>query len=295
MSLKRARGDPVIQQEGEPVDGPPRKKACQIAPAKNWCFTWHFEEDPPEVDWEALPGVAGGIVGNEVGSQTERKHLQGYLQFESKTRPFSLGLPKCIHWEAAKGTPEQNYKYCSKEKILAVWGVTKQAAGNPPLKLITDLRPWQASLLQMLLEDPDDRTIVWVHERAGGTGKSAFCKLLCAKHNAIICDGRAEDMKFQLVQMKLWPRIVVFNLTRTKQKLDYSGVEQIKDGCFASSKYESGMVLMNSPHLVVFSNAPPDWLNVSLDRWRCFTITDMELVPMPVPEDIKQIQQDRCA
>jgi hypothetical protein len=65
------------------------------------------------------------IVGIEHGKQEQFEHLQGYLNF---TKKFSLWQLKRrwsekAHWEAAKGTAKQNYKYCAKEQnILASKG-----------------------------------------------------------------------------------------------------------------------------------------------------------------------------
>lgn len=284
MSQKRVLGDPVIQEEDSSSaagsqEGPVRKKSREIAPAKNWCFTWHFEEEPPDVNWSGLPGVAGGIVGQEVCPTTNRKHLQGYLQFEHKTRPFSLSLPKTVHWEAAKGSPAANYTYCSKEGKFEAWGTVKMHAPEPPLKLLTEPRPWQAEVLTMVAEEPDDRTIVWLWEPTGNAGKSALSKLLCAKHGAIVCAGKAADMKFQIAQCKPKPKIVIFDVPRSNTDwISYTGIEEIKNGCFASSKYESGMVLMNSPHILVYSNQRPDTHKMSADRWKIGQIVDQAIV-----------------
>lgn len=64
------------------------------------------------------------------------------------------------------------------------------------------------------------------------------------------------------------PRIVIINIPRNnKNFVSYTGLEEIKDMFFFSGKYESGMVSGASPHLIVFSNSPPDYHKMSLDRW----------------------------
>lgn len=96
----------------------------RIAPAKRWCFTlnnWteneygslvqRFSESTKNISW---------IIGKETGSQGTN-HLQGYISSTIKFRPlpeFGIkrdGKPAGPHFEKAKGTQEQNIKYCSKE------------------------------------------------------------------------------------------------------------------------------------------------------------------------------------
>lgn len=58
------------------------------------------------------------IIGDEIG-KSGTPHLQGYINFSSSTsfNTVKKAIPKA-HIETAKGTPRQNYEYCSKEKIL---------------------------------------------------------------------------------------------------------------------------------------------------------------------------------
>lgn len=85
--------------------------------------------------------------------------------------------------------------------------------------------------------------------------------------------GRAQDMKYAIVQYhkthKCFPNVVIFDLSRTQMDkgIDYQGIEEIKNGCFLATKYESSMVGMNSPHVVVFSNEEPRRDMLSEDRW----------------------------
>lgn len=65
------------------------------------------------------------------------------------------------------------------------------------------------------------------------------------------------------------PKIIIIDIPRYNMDyISYGGMEEIKNGCFFSSKYEGGMVLMNSPHVIVFANQPPDEGMMSKDRWK---------------------------
>ena len=70
--------------------------------------------------------------------------------------------------------------------------------------------------------------------------------------------------------------IFLFNDTRAGNSSDqnYTVLEQIKDGCAVSSKYNSTVLSFKVPNLViVFSNVKPNTANLSVDRWRIYSIT----------------------
>ena len=89
---------------------------------RNWCFTCPFSEDHPFSSLD-LSYINFIVVGHEHGAPTEEKpdgydHFQGYVSF--KTNKRMLGVKTWLkrsfaHVEIAKGTPEQNVTYCTKE------------------------------------------------------------------------------------------------------------------------------------------------------------------------------------
>ena len=243
--------------------------------AKRWCFTLnnYTEEDLCAI----VPALElkghKVILGKEVG-ESGTPHLQGFISLKTKCRPMSLGLPKAIHWEKAKGTDEQNLKYCSKDGDLVM------SKGFPkPIKTLSlsQLRPWQLDILDILKKEPDDRTIHWFWSSAGGVGKTTFCKYLTLKHGAIPLSGRGSDVRHgvceHLKSTGMTPELCVFPIPRSyrSEYLSYEALENIKDMYFYSSKYEGGAVCGNSPHLIVFANHEPEAEKVSEDRWaiRC--------------------------
>ncbi len=95
--------------------------------AKNWCWTYNRPDETPDDVWEQLKERMK-LVGTEDGVeflvfQAERgsggrEHLQGYIMLN---RRCSLAGVKRdffhvneIHLEVARGTPQQNISYCSK-------------------------------------------------------------------------------------------------------------------------------------------------------------------------------------
>lgn len=90
-----------------------------------WCFTlnnWTEEER------SAILAIKCKymVVGKEVGGEAGVPHLQGYMQMSTvKTRAQMAKLAGLTssHLEAAKGTPLQNFEYCSKEGDFEEVGV----------------------------------------------------------------------------------------------------------------------------------------------------------------------------
>lgn len=89
--------------------------------AKYWCFTINNPTDgellPPPGTYEYM------IVGKEVGADGT-PHLQGYVCMKQQKRLTAMKklMPRA-HLEIAKGTPEQNRVYCSKQADFQEFGV----------------------------------------------------------------------------------------------------------------------------------------------------------------------------
>ncbi|UOF81639.1 rep protein [Circoviridae sp.] len=81
--------------------------------AKNWCLTINNYNVPCMTFDESTDQYM--ICGSEKGEKGT-EHLQGYVQLKKRTTLATLKQrwPRA-HLEVAKGTPEQNVQYCSKE------------------------------------------------------------------------------------------------------------------------------------------------------------------------------------
>ncbi len=84
---------------------------------RRWCFT--LNNPVLFIDYYKLikdtSDVRRFVYGVEVGESGTR-HLQGYIEFTKAKRigPLKIMFPTA-HWESAKGSYKQNYKYCTKE------------------------------------------------------------------------------------------------------------------------------------------------------------------------------------
>lgn len=242
---------------------------------KYWCFTFHDWEKYIELDQldRILEGLGKYLHGKEICPETGRVHRQGYVQFEKRMRPSEVkALPKQIHWERCKGSAIQNTTYVTKD-LTDIRGTIKY---DKPLKLITPGSPgfeWESEVLEIIKKEPDDRSIYWYYENKGCRGKSSFARYLCAKEDALIVAGKPADVKFTIMKWKeskgYYPTLIIYDIPRTQEGfVSYQLLEEVKNGCFLSTKYECGMVLMNHPHVLCFANFYPDTEKMSEDRWK---------------------------
>ena len=89
--------------------------------------------------------------------------------------------------------------------------------------------------------------------------------------------GKANDIYLALSKRPLTTTdIFMFNDSRSRseeEKPCYAALEAIKDGTAISGKYQSEVVRFKTPNVViVFSNADPDLMQLSRDRWEIYDI-----------------------
>lgn len=259
---------------------------------KQWFFTWNnYGDDGVERLETKFKEICKSYVFQEETGENGTPHLQGCIVLKKAMRWSEFKLPKEIHWE--KTISQQSAEdYCSKEGTRT----GKQYIYPPPprkLKIIETLKPWQASVVKSIDEEPDDRTINVIYDDKGNNGKTALCKYLTVNGRIIIATGgRYEDIAQILASAKkegfdLNEKFTfILNIPREQsmKKISYKGLESIKDGLMTSSKYESSTMVFNSPHIWVFCNNLPVLENLSSDRWRLWHIEDDELKTY-IPKD----------
>jgi hypothetical protein len=261
--------------QGVPEGGNTKTPSLKcISPSKQWCFTYNNYkiEDICSIVSILKDNKCKYVFQEETG-ESGTIHLQGSVMFDNKVRPMSIfKMFKGIHWEKTKDL-KASIAYCCKEESR-----TGQIFTNIPLpkklRLIEILFSWQEEIIRGIQEIPDDREIHWFCDYDGGCGKSCFVKYLCVHHNAIVLCGKASDMKNGILQYNeangYFPELILIDLPRTfnSEYLSYTGIEEIKNGCFYAPKYEGGMCIFNNPHIIIFSNKLPDIQNLSVDRWK---------------------------
>ena len=136
------------------------------------------------------------------------------------------------------------------------------------------LRPWQQTLYAKLVLPPDPREIIFIVDKTGNQGKSWFARYYMQMHSnaQIVIPGRKADMAYTIREEA---RVLFFDCPRSKQGefIQYDFLEELKNGLFFSSKYESKTKVMKCPHVVVLMNERPDETKLSRDRYSITVLT----------------------
>jgi hypothetical protein len=281
-----------LESSGDPSDPPEeggsskKTQASKIAPAVGWCFTWFgFPPNWKECLEQKQGYLRGWCGGVETCPNTGREHIQGYLEFSKKNRPTVLDLPS-LHFEKARAGKERNVEYTRKDGIWAFWGTC--CIPTKYREELAELYPWELEMLTLVEPAPDKRSIYWVWDEAGNVGKTTWLKHLIScrpELRCIVSGGKAADVQMQVVDyvennQGQYPRLIVYNLPRSfkTEYLCWHALESLKDMCFFSGKFKGGMICGPCPHLFVFANEPPDYMKMSMDRWKVAKIVDKSLV-----------------
>lgn len=227
------------------------------------------------------------VIGKELHKEPEDPdkpwHFHAHIQFASKVESENCrildiddGTEKGVH---PKITGTFGPCYASKDGDYITNRPDEDKWKPPPVcRVLEPKYDWQLLLRDKLSSEPDRTTIQWLWEPTGGCGKTEFMRwaVVTKKLGPAIClGGKSTDMKHgvaKMVEGRTFPRVIFINVVRGNS-VSYPGLEAIKDGIFFSSKYDSGMVCYDPPHVVVFSNAPPDESRLSAHKWDIIEIS----------------------
>jgi len=241
---------------------------------KNHFFTWNnYPSDAKEILETKFKSLKCDYVFQEEKGEQGTPHIQGCLFLTKRLRWSQFNLPKEMHWEKTRNA-KSAIDYCC--KIDTRNGEVRTNIVLPePIDCIDkeNLYEWQRDICELITKKPDPRHIYFIIDKEGGKGKSELCRYLCLKEGAILLGGKAGDMKYGIMKYeeknKRYPRTILIDLPRTFDSdfLCYQGIEEIKNGMFFNTKYESNMVIFNRPHIFIFSNKKPCMDKLTTDRW----------------------------
>lgn len=262
-------------------------------------FTWNnpgkeassFLEDLGNSD-----GIFELIYQYQKGKTRGVFHFQGMIYFNNPRHLSAvIKLLKGCHIEIAK-KPVALRQYVSKSETR-IEGPFHFKNGRPFMNLSlkkdsyknlylkeNQLFNWQRQLYNIFLSHPDDRTIIWIYDKKGNNGKSAFCRFLRYYHsNNVFCtSGNPADIKHGLKERitkygSNSVRAVIWDISRSSRSFSSMTAEDIKNGSFYSTKYESEAVELLPPHIFIFSNKYPEKTLFSQDRWKIGIIENNSL------------------
>lgn len=266
-----------------------QKKAKRESACKVWAFTWNSYTEADIVDFLALPFISHYCFQEE---DEGTPHLQGVFRLKVKKRKnwlktyidsgchfeHCISLRGSITYCSRKSKRRNRKRYWSKG-----WPVDFDPEDTEEEKLIDplagkDLYRYQEEIIDMIIGKPHDRHIHWYFSKMGCIGKSSIVKHLCMEHLAVCIGGKFADAQFAIaerVKAKRPVKILLFDIPRSQgNKVSYVALENIKNGNFFSTKYESRQCMFNPPHVIVFANEFPNKMCLSEDRWVIHCLDD---------------------
>jgi len=243
---------------------------------------------------------------------TGRLHYQCVLKLKERKRQgtlindlvkgFDVVELSIIQVQRMMGTWEEAVNYCTKkdtrndanEQPFYSSGVVVPYAGADIefLNEYYNRYDWQNRLFEILFEviptklrDPNDRDIIWITDKQGNSGKSKFVKYCCFYNKSCtkISFGSAGQLRSSIIHAGA--KVCYFvDMPRTLGTDDsinsiMSALEDTLNGFITSSYYgESKTLLMQPPHVVVFSNDDAPISKMSSDRWKVYHIIHKDLL-----------------
>lgn len=244
-------------------------------------------EDKPKINAALRLLCSKFVYQFERGEKKQKDHWQIFCRTKAKLRPAQFAkklnvahiLAPCVAICSTNGR-EALANYCMKKdtRLSGPWADKPIYLGGD---LPTTLRPWQQELSDLLDGPIDSRRLHWYYDPYGGAGKSTFAKYMYFHKKIITLTFGTADNLLNLVYKMQGLRTYMFDLSRTKGKKSsmsdiYQALESVKNGYFANTKYETGLACFERPHVIVFSNYPPDLKALSPGRWIIHNIGEIE-------------------
>lgn len=215
------------------------------------------------------------IIGKEIGDNGT-PHLQGYFDFKNaKSMKTLKKINSRLHLEKAKGTIEENRIYCSKQGDFETNIMNVEETLLKLQYSNVKWKEWQQSIIDIIETNPHPRRIYWYWDQTGNIGKSFVCKYISMKYDALICSGKTNDIFNQTMNwrtvnpMEVQIPPCIIDVPRSDfAHINYAAIEQLKNGFLYSGKYEGGKIHGLPPHVIIFANSPPDYTQMSEDRFK---------------------------
>lgn len=229
------------------------------------------------------------IVCTHIGLIKQTPHLHCVIYYENARLKTSMKqINQATSWRSVRSfTGATNYctRAATRQMLPIQWGCDfdveqgKIEITRTPKTPYTPYGWTKAFIDEVITPEPDDRTIHWFWEENGGVGKSQLTKYIIRNYHALCVSGKACDIKY-VVQAWLPKRldVVIWNIPRSAaERISFSTMEDLKDGTFCTSKYKGTMIdMMDTMHIIVFANMPPNYEMMSANRWNVKRISTYE-------------------
>lgn len=145
---------------------------------------------------------------------------------------------------------------------------------NVPTVESLPLFKWQSDLWHTLEGPVDPRKIIFVVDPQGNSGKTYFTKLFQSR-NEYECDVMSPAESKNLCYLyKRETRFLFVDVPLSYGDLDYTFLEQVKDGHITSTKYMPENKRFSPPHVVVLTNVYPNTNMLIRDRYSIYEVNE---------------------
>lgn len=252
-----------------------------------WCFTFNNytnDEYRRLVDWCNIT-CKYWIIGKENDLKCKTSYLQGYfnLKYQMRFTELKKMLNPKISFRSCKGGEASNAVYYSKSGEYTQKGLDKYIKDiNLPVKTIQNLRPFQIELRDYILNHKPDRKILWVYDEKGQIGKTEFLKYMNINYKIpFSCGSNYSDIinivfsnKNYFINTDIGAVIYNFDRYTKADKISYTCMEQIADGCISNTKVNAGCFVCNYINIIVLASCHPDKSKMADYRLIIKTIDD---------------------
>jgi len=238
-----------------------------------WCFTFNNYEKQDVLELRMKLGqICKKYVFQEETGKEGTKHLQGSISLIKKMRLTEMKkINENIHWETTNNAKAADAYACKEDtRTGEIYTHEKTKLFKRTKSKFDDLKPLKC-INDIVLQEPDNRTINWIWSNEGGVGKTSTAAYLQRNHEGVcVANGKGADIKMSVINHLEENELDVLIITvpRTAEGyVSYSAIEEIKDGLIFSGKYEGGFANIEHPHVIVMANFMPDVSALSADRW----------------------------
>lgn len=277
----------------------------------NYVFTWNSDDKDTLPDNSKLVKYLESVTESfafqlELGSETKRLHIQGCFKLCIRKRKdtlirefekeFGRDLVLRLRLDKMEGKWKQAVEYCTKSEgrvgdtpFLSENLVSYSGRDIQLFRDSTKWFGWQNAIYVKLFNIrtgvctvADDRTIIWITDTLGNSGKSKFCKFVCHTNKCAVKIPFGTATQIRSAVISAGPKKVYFlDIPRTLGDDDsinsiISAVEDIKNGFVTSAMYGKFQTMtFDPPHIIIFSNDPCPVTMMSIDRWERYYINQM--------------------
>lgn len=137
---------------------------------RNFCFTLNnYTEQQYNKIKENVPTIAKyAVIGEETGDEKETNHLQGYIQLTKVTKFKTIKQwfldnadGSGPHIEKAKGNPEQNYVYCTKQGKFWEFGQRRRQGQRTDIEAFLNTAATGANSIEIAQKHPVEFVKYW--------------------------------------------------------------------------------------------------------------------------------------